>query len=733
MKTHLLIVDDDHGVSRSLLLILRRMGYEVTTAATGEKALAIAATQTLNLVLLDIKLPDTIGTDLIRPLHELQPDLEIVIATAHATLETAVRALNQGAAAYIHKPIDIDELLNTIDRVLEKQKLKWENERLVRELQREKALLRRRARELDLLNQVITATVSQNSQEEMLEAVCDRIAGLFAVPYVSVGLIEANETQYTPACVYRRDREVAETFASINVAGHPVLQTIFKMGRPYQVEDLSAADLSALQELLPPRQKNGALLIVPITMRGDAIIGALHLIYRRPHTFTAGEVRMAQLVGEEIGRGLETVRLYEQLRRHAAELEERVARRTEELSIANAKLVQAMRAKDEFLASMSHELRTPLNAILLREEILREQSRDRLDQKQMRSLDIIRESGDHLLALINDILDVAKVEAGKLDLSIGPLSVRAVCESSLRLVHPMASKKQIEVASDLDEEAGMMWADGRRLKQVLVNLLSNAVKFTDEGGRVGLMVEGDREEDVIHFTVWDTGIGIAREDMEQLFEPFVQLDSSLSRHYGGTGLGLALAQRVVELHDGGLRVESEVGEGSRFTVSLPWPAEQRQRQRGAESSNGSQPRIDAGMLVPPGSQRPKLLLAEDNPITIETLVEYLQTHDYRVIVAATGVEAVAQTHRTQPDLILMGIQLPGIDGLEAIRRIRADESISHIPIVALTALAMPGDEERCLAAGADLYLSKPIRLRRLLHTLTKLLPRPPYTVEAKRM
>jgi signal transduction histidine kinase len=219
---------------------------------------------------------------------------------------------------------------------------------------------------------------------------------------------------------------------------------------------------------------------------------------------------------------------------------------------------------------MSHELRTPLNNVLGRAELLVEEIHGSLNEKQLRSVESIHESGRHLLELINDILDLSKIEADKLDLQQEPVSVSDLCEASIRLVSEAAQKKTILISADVDSIVVLITGDPRRLKQILVNLLSNAVKFTPVGGRVGLEVRGDHQGGMVTFTVWDTGIGIDEADMPRLFRPFEQLDSRLSRQYDGTGLGLSLVSRLTRLHGGGVSVTSVLGQGSRFIVTLPW-------------------------------------------------------------------------------------------------------------------------------------------------------------------
>ncbi|MBI1878896.1 MAG: PAS domain-containing sensor histidine kinase, partial [Chloroflexi bacterium] len=301
-------------------------------------------------------------------------------------------------------------------------------------------------------------------------------------------------------------------------------------------------------------------------------------------------------------------------------LAQRVTERTAELSAANAELARVARAKDEFLASMSHELRTPLNAILGLTEALQEQTRGPLNERQLKSLRTIEESGRHLLALINDILDLSKIEAGKLELQLDRVSLEAVCQASLQFIKEAAAKKKIDVSFTLDTGEATMRADTRRLKQILVNLLSNAVKFTPVGGQVGLVVTGETERQVITFCIWDTGIGIAPEDLPRLFKPFVQVDSSLSRQHEGTGLGLALVTRLVELHGGSLTVESEPSQGSRFIVSLPWQ----------ESFEITQKLEPAETLLDNFSFR-RVLVIEDSAMVIEQITRYLQEFNIQTV------------------------------------------------------------------------------------------------------
>ena len=393
---------------------------------------------------------------------------------------------------------------------------------------------------------------------------------------------------------------------------------------------------------------------------------------------------------------------------------------------ANSELERSLRLKDEFLASMSHELRTPLNGILGLAEALQMGVYSQLTERQLKAVGSVEKSGQHLLNLINDILDLSKVEAGKVLLDLQAVDVYDLCQASLLLIDEIANKKRQGISLSVNPIGMVIKADPRRVKQILVNLLSNAVKFTPEGGALGLDVNGDALAGVVRFSVWDKGIGIAAEDMEKLFKPFIQLDSSLARKYEGAGLGLSLAQRLAELHGGSIALESVPGQGSRFTVIIPWQTPDQFDPSDFIAqvvSTDTTPFVESPSPEEFAPDQTTVLLAEDNEINIELVSDYLSSRGYRVLVARNGIEALEMTIHACPQLILMDIQMPGMDGVQATRSIRRlpDQALASIPIIAVTALAMPGDRERCIAAGVNDYLSKPLNLGELTLAMQKLL------------
>lgn len=432
----------------------------------------------------------------------------------------------------------------------------------------------------------------------------------------------------------------------------------------------------------------------------------------------------------------------------------RVQERTAELSRANAQLIDAMRAKDEFLATINHELRTPLTSVLLGTQMLQSEVYGTPSPEQKQFLDMIERNSHSLLTLITDILYFSKLEAGQLEPQLTTIDVPQVCQNAMDTVRNLAAQKNILLQSDIETPLGHLRADERSLKQILVNLLNNAVKFTHEGGEVGLHVVTNLAQQTISFHVWDTGIGISDADMERVFQPFVQIDSGLARQYEGSGLGLALIRRLTDLHGGSISLSSRVGSGSKFTVSLPLsPAGKNngnqvdiiRRTRSPEQTDGLQDGRTAPAAVTldthstsetssaadtptttdtaPGY---KVLIAEDTEHTLKTLTIFFQYHGCQVVMARNGLEAVERVFEEMPDVILIDIQMPVMDGLEAIQRIRQHPRGRDIPIVALTALTMPGDREKCLQAGADLYVPKPVNMHELLGMIQKILLRAPH-------
>ncbi len=378
---------------------------------------------------------------------------------------------------------------------------------------------------------------------------------------------------------------------------------------------------------------------------------------------------------------------------------------------AKASAEAANLAKSQFLANMSHELRTPLNSILGFSQLLEMQGggrdagdgRSALTDKQREYLRWIRDGGEHLLDMVNDVLDLSKIEAGRVDLEKVPFDAAALIRRVLTTVRSMAAKKHLHVDTAIAEDLGLVNADETRIKQVLYNLLSNAIKFTEREKRIGVEAHGEGSECVI--TVWDEGIGISAADRQRIFEPFEQLRRGHEGH--GTGLGLTIVKNLVELHGGSVSMESEVGSGSRFTVRLPG----RRAAEAEPSSGGEAPAGDTLEDFPDLSGK-TVLVVDDSPANSALMQRILSAFGCRVLLAGSGEEALDVAAHSSYDAVFMDIHLPGMNGTEAMRRMR-DAGVKA-PVVALTAYAMKGDKERFIAEGFDAYIAKPVRISEII-------------------
>ncbi|GGD78080.1 ATP-binding protein [Paenibacillus nasutitermitis] len=401
----------------------------------------------------------------------------------------------------------------------------------------------------------------------------------------------------------------------------------------------------------------------------------------------------------------------------------------------NKHIMLASGYKSEFLANMSHELRTPLNSLLILSQLLAKNTEGNLNLKQVEYSQTIFSSGKNLLGLINEILDLSKIESGKLEVNFAWVQLSNIVDFIERQYEPVASDKDLQFHISLDEDiAGIMiYTDGQRLQQILQNLLSNAFKFTEQGSVTMRFCMTSKEEInepladlltdyALAISVQDTGIGIPKDKHAVIFEAFRQADGTTSRKYGGTGLGLSICQQMAQLLNGFIRIESEEGIGSTFTLYIPTgkvpselsaPYENEAAAALVINNDNSNERFKEQMV--PSLEGKKILIVDDDLRNIYALTTALEAHQIRIIFAENGQEGIHLLHQnTDTDLILMDIMMPTMDGHEAIREIRKIDSFKTLPIIALSAKAMKYDRDKCMEAGANDYISKPVLLDQLL-------------------
>jgi len=531
--------------------------------------------------------------------------------------------------------------------------------------------------EIQLLNRLgglFTASLSLN---ENIEAMLRATSQMVQFDAATVFLLNEGSRELTACATYPHKDEVPHIARF--VLGEGILGYAVE-----QLETLNIVDatLDPRFKILDQSRSPRSLMVQPLATP-QRVVGAMTLSRQRVDPFTELDAAILKVITNQAAIAIDNGRLYEQLQAHLGELE-----------TANAQIAEVSRLKSEFLANMSHELRTPLNAILGFSELLRDDLAGKFTEKQRQDcLSNIHNSGKHLLSLINDVLDLTKIEAGRMDLVYEEFGVESGVREVMNVVRSLAVKKDIEVSSSVEPQDALLIADKNKFKQILYNLLSNAIKFTPPSGAVVLQARA--AEGSLTLAVRDSGIGIPRELQHKIFGAFYQVQSASNREYPGTGLGLALTKKLVELHGGTIDFDSLQGKGTTFTVVLP--------------------------LKPGPSKRNRVLVVEDNPSNLDLARMVLEGNGLTVDTAANGQEGLEKARHLRPDLILMDMQLPGVDGLAVTRQLKADPATADIKVVALTANALKGSEEEALAAGCSGYIAKPIELKKFMLQVTNFL------------
>jgi diguanylate cyclase (GGDEF)-like protein/PAS domain S-box-containing protein len=452
----------------------------------------------------------------------------------------------------------------------------------------------------------------------------------------------------------------------------------------------------------------------------DVKLNAALLNDRENNNF--GMIYVLHSLEKELGLKSELEKKTDELEELNTNLEKKILQRTDELEKTNKELERLNQLKGRFIANISHELRTPLNSILGFSDVLAEKTFGSLTEKQERYIKNIYSAGKHLLELINNVLDIAKIEAGKCEMVYETFSVNELLKDVISIMRPLADTKSIGLDLQIGESIDLITGDRVKIKQVLYNLLSNAIKFTPEGGKVGTRVifadsdnghhtpHPEAKVDFLKFSVWDTGVGIGPEDKERIFDEFEQIDTTLSREYGGAGLGLSLSKKLVELHGGNISVESTLGEGSTFIFTIPVTSP-------VEAVTPEEPEAISLNFPWMKEEAPLILIAEDDLATAELLTLHLSQAGYKVAHAYDGEEAIQKAKTMKPFAITLDVMLPKKDGWEVLQTLKSEPTTSEIPVIIHSIV---DNKELAFALGAADYLMKPLDKSALLHKLDEI-------------
>jgi signal transduction histidine kinase/ActR/RegA family two-component response regulator len=552
--------------------------------------------------------------------------------------------------------------------------------RLVQELESRGAELAKKVEELEALREVGEAVGSSLDVDEVLSTIAMHAVELSRTDGGSIMEYSDRDRCFMVRSVYQTDRDVVDRLRSIRIGlDQTLVGRAAKERRPIAVTDLGNVDLDPHLRILYDAGWR-SLVAVPM-LREEQIVGSLIVRRKRTGVFAGEALDLLETFASQSALALVNAQLFRELKEQSAELE------------------LASRHKSEFLASMSHELRTPLNAVLGFSEVLLERMFGDINERQEEYLRDIHGSGKHLLELLNEILDLSKVEAGRMELEYSSFILRSLLDDAASMLRERATLHGIEIGIEVGDDVGQVYSDQLRLRQVLLNLITNAVKFTEDGGSVWVRAVRDGAE--VRITVTDTGIGVPEADRHRIFESFQQGGRGPSREEG-TGLGLTLSRRIVELLGGRMWLETEVDRGSTFGFSIP--ARERERAEAGRPGKGESWQEGGGQVV----------VIEDDRPSLDLFSAYLSGAALKVISACDGPSGLAAVRRVQPDAVLLDIRLPGIDGWAVLRALKAEQRTRGIPVVVVSVV---DERARGVELGASAYLVKPVGREELLGAL----------------
>ena len=676
----LILLADDNADMREYVHRLLAERYEVLAVANGVDALDTARERPPDLVLSDVMMPGLDGFGLLRELRAdpRTQEIPVLLLSARAGEEARVEGLQAGADDYLTKPFSARELTARVSAHLELASLRRQTREQLRQSQER---FRSRAREQTALYELTDRLQHAGPMSDVFDAALDSIIAALNCHRASVLLDdEAGVKRFVGW------RGLSDGYRRA-VEGSSPWQRDEKNPWPVCINDIETADLPESLKLVVKAEGIGAVSLIPLIANG-ALIGRLMVYFDCPHAFSEEELELSLTIARQLAFGIERKRAEEERRQS----ENRVHELLRELR-------QADHRKDEFLATLAHELRNPLAPIRNSLELMKRSPDDeRLFQQ---SRDTIERQVRHLVRMVDDLLDVSRISQNKLELRKERIDLAAVVQSAVETSRPLIEAARQRLSITLPSPAVLLDADPVRLAQVFSNLLNNASKYSEPGAHIWLTALAADNEVLVR--VRDTGIGIPSQELSRIFELFVQVDRSLERSKGGLGIGLTLVQRLIQMHGGTIEVRSDgPGSGAEFTVHLPLPAQ--------EPIESISPR--ARWKQATQQARRRILVADDNRDSADTLSKLLRLLGHEVVAAYDGRRAVELVVRFQPDVALLDLGMPELNGYDAARMIRLKRP-GNLLLIALTGWGQEEDRRRTKDAGFDHHLVKPVELATL--------------------
>ncbi len=557
-----------------------------------------------------------------------------------------------------------------------------------------------------LMSEVVLLIAKSSDLDRLLSGAVNKVKWVIDFERCTLALVNPDGETYSLRTLLETRRGVPHVDEDAVPLADGIPGRVIASRQVLLIPDLSAA-VGDMPSIVDPAAEDGSvasMLSLPLTAY-DKTLGAMTFTTARRHGYSDDDVKAAVSFVSHLSLAIDRWQ-------KAQELQEA----HEALRAAKEQAEIATQTKSQFLANMSHELRTPLNAVIGLTEMLREDAEELGQDDFLEPLDRISRAGKHLLHLINDVLDLSKIEAGKLEFHMEDFSVATMVQDAGNTSQPLAAQNSNNLVVNCPDDVGSMHSDLTRVRQILLNLLSNACKFTKNGTvTFGAERQPGEDGDNIVFTVADSGIGLTQEQIGRLFQEFVQADASTTRKYGGTGLGLAISKRLATTLGGDIGVESVPGEGTTFTVRLP----ARSASIGSDSEVGERPTL-VPKEIPPApaveetGAAKTVLVVDDDATARDVMRRFLAKEGFDVVTARDGEECLRLARDVHPAVILLDVLMPGLDGWDVLRELKADPALSHIPVTMITIM---DEQSKGFSLGASDYMTKPIdrgRLRSLL-------------------